>query len=41
VIEFEAGGLAHVAADVVAMAQKEGLTGHARSVTIRRTKKKE
>jgi histidinol dehydrogenase len=35
VIQFTPEGLAAVADDVVAMAKKEGLTGHARSVTIR------
>ncbi len=35
VIEFNQSGLAAVAADILLMAGKEGLTGHARSVEIR------
>jgi histidinol dehydrogenase len=41
VIQFTPEGLAAVADDVVAMAKKEGLTGHARSVTIRIAKSEE
>jgi histidinol dehydrogenase len=37
VIQFTAEGLKRATDDVVFMASKEGLTGHARSVTIRRT----
>jgi histidinol dehydrogenase len=34
-IHFTRDGLKAIADDVLAMAKKEGLTGHARSVTIR------
>jgi len=37
VIQFTAEGLENVADEVLLMAHKEGLTGHAASVEIRRT----
>ncbi len=39
-IHFTPGGLAAVADDVVVMAEKEGLTGHANSVRLRMEKKR-
>ncbi|MEM1068968.1 MAG: histidinol dehydrogenase, partial [Planctomycetota bacterium] len=36
VTEFDAEAMNHIADDVVHLAEKEGLTAHARSVTIRR-----
>jgi histidinol dehydrogenase len=35
VIQFEQAGLAAISADVLRMANKEGLTGHANSVLVR------
>jgi histidinol dehydrogenase len=41
VIQFEQAGLAAIAADVLRMANKEGLTGHANSVLVRLPKSEE
>ena len=41
VIQFNAEGFEAVADEVLLMANKEGLTGHARSVSLRRNKQEE
>jgi histidinol dehydrogenase len=41
VIHFSKSGLEEVADDVIAMANKEGLTGHARAIQIRLKDEKE